>query len=120
MCGGALALAKTEEPAYGEAMNRIVNLSDAAELPAWRRPLALLFVTAVAMPIAFFTWNALLNNFVIEVAGFDGSDIGLLHSVREIPGFLAIGVLAILLFMREQVLGLVSLCLLGVATAVTA
>ena len=120
MCGGALALAKTNEPAYGEAMNRIVNLSDAAELPAWRRPLALLFVTAVAMPIAFFTWNALLNNFVIEVAGFDGSDIGLLHSVREIPGFLAIGVLAILLFMREQVLGLVSLCLLGVATAVTA
>ena len=41
------------------------------------------------MPIAFFTWYALLNNFVKEVAAFDGADIGLLHTVREIPGFLA-------------------------------
>jgi hypothetical protein len=72
------------------------------------------------MPIAFNTWSALLNNFVIEVAGFDGSDIGLLHTVREIPGFLAVGVIAIILFVREQVLGLVSLVLLGVATALTA
>lgn len=51
---------------------------------------------------------------------FDGSDIGLLHTVREIPGFFAVGVIAILLFMHEQILVLVSLGLLGVATAVTA
>jgi hypothetical protein len=57
---------------------------------------------------------------VIEAAQFDGADIGLLHTVREIPGFLAIGVIAIIIFVREQVLGLVSLILLGVATAVTA
>ena len=75
---------------------------------------------AAAMPIAFSTWSALLNNFVIEVASFDGSDIGWLHTVREIPGFLAIGVIAIIIFVREQVLAIVSLVLLGVATAVTA
>jgi hypothetical protein len=40
--------------------------------------------------------------------------------VREIPGFLAIGVIAVLMFMREQVLGMVALILLGVATAITA
>jgi hypothetical protein len=40
--------------------------------------------------------------------------------VREIPGFLAVGVIAIIIFLREQVLGLLSLVLLGVATAVTA
>ncbi|GHF61580.1 MFS transporter [Seohaeicola zhoushanensis] len=97
-----------------------MRLSDAHALPLWRRPMTLLFVMAVAMPIAFFAWNALLNNFVIEVAGFDGADIGLLHSVREIPGFLAVGVIVVLLFMREQVLGLISLVLLGVATAFTA
>ncbi|MCB1339674.1 MAG: MFS transporter [Pseudooceanicola sp.] len=101
-------------------MSRTVRLADAHALPFWRRPLTLLFVMAVAMPIAFNAWNALLNNFVIEVAGFDGADIGLLHSVREIPGFLAVGVIVILLFVREQVLGLVSLALLGVATAFTA
>ncbi|MBO6852867.1 MAG: MFS transporter [Marivivens sp.] len=99
---------------------KVVQLSETGPLPVWRRPVALLFVLAAAMPIAFATWSALLNNFVIEVVGFDGSDIGWLHTVREIPGFFAIGVIGILLFMREQVLGLVSLALLGVATALTA
>jgi len=80
----------------------------------------LLFLMAAAMPIAFATWSALLNNFVIEVAQFDGHDIGWLHTVREIPGFFAIGVIAIIIFVREQVLALVSLTLLGVATAITA
>ena len=99
---------------------QIVRLADAKTLPFWRRPIALLFLMALAMPVAFNTWSALLNNFVIEVAGFDGSDIGWLHTVREIPGFLAVGVIALLLFIREQVLGIVSLILLGVATAITA
>ena len=99
---------------------QIIPLALAHTLPVWRRPVTLLFVMAAAMPIAFATWSALLNNFVIEVAQFDGSDIGWLHTVREIPGFLAIGVIAILLFMREQVLAMVSLILLGVATAMTA
>ncbi|WP_293449152.1 MFS transporter [Planktotalea sp.] len=97
-----------------------ITLDDAQKLPLWRRPIALLFVMAIAMPIAFSTWSALLNNFVIEVADFDGSDIGWLHTVREIPGFFAVGVIAIIIFMREQVLGLVSLVMLGVATAITA
>jgi hypothetical protein len=101
-------------------MARIIHLKDTSNLALWRRPQALLFVMAFAMPIAFATWSALLNNFVIEVGGFDGSDNGWLHTVREIPGFLAVGVIAIIIFMREQVLGLVSLIMLGAATAVTA
>lgn len=82
--------------------------------------MTLLFLMAMAMPVAFATWSALLNNFVIEVAGFDGGDIGWLHTVREIPGFFAIGVIALIMFIREQVLGLVALVMLGVATALTA
>ncbi|OWU85487.1 membrane protein [Oceanicola sp. 22II-s10i] len=101
-------------------MTRTTRLSDAHSLPRWRRPQALLFLMAAAMPVAFATWSALLNNFVIDVANFNGSDIGWLHTVREIPGFLAIGVIAIIIFVREQVLGLVSLAMLGAATAVTA
>lgn len=101
-------------------MSKIVTLADAQHLPRWRRPLVLLFLMALAMPIAFNTWAELLSNFVIDAAQFDGADIGLLHTVREIPGFFAIGVIAIIMFVREQVLGLVSLILLGVATAVTA
>ena len=99
---------------------KIVRLADAHALPFWQRPVTLLFLMAAAMPIAFSTWSALLNNFVIEVADFDGSDIGWLHTVREIPGFLAVGVIVLLMMFREQVLGLVALVMLGVATAITA
>ena len=114
-----MLLAKARKAAYGKPM-KAITLKDAQSFPIWRRPIGLLFVMAIAMPIAFSTWSALLNNFVIEAANFDGADIGLLHTVREIPGFFAIGVIAIIMFMREQVLGLVSLIMLGVATGITA
>ncbi|WP_170753713.1 MFS transporter [Ruegeria lacuscaerulensis] len=101
-------------------MLKPMPLSDAQSLPFWRRPITLLFMMALMMPIAFNAWSALLNNFVIEVANFDGADIGLLHTVREIPGFLAVGVIAVIIFIREQVLAMISLMMLGVATAITA
>ena len=99
---------------------RTITLDQARGLPLWRSPVALLAAMAFAMPVAFATWSALLNNFVIEVADFTGSDIGWLHTVREIPGFFAIGVIFLILFIREQVLGLIALGLLGIATALTA
>ena len=68
---------------------RRISLDDARALPFWRGPEALLYLMAAAMPLAFATWSALLNNFVIEAAAFSGREIGWLHTVREIPGFLA-------------------------------
>jgi len=103
-----------------ETHDKLVTLEQAQSLPFWRRPIFLLFLMSAAMPVAFATWSALLNNFVIEVAGFTGVEIGWLHTVREIPGFLAIGVIALIIFIREQVLGAVALLMLGVATALTA
>ena len=99
---------------------RTMTLDEAQALPLWRRPESLLFLMAFAMPIAFATWSALLNNFVIEAANFTGVEIGWLHTVREIPGFLAIGVILLIMVLREQVLGLGALLLLGLSTAVTA
>ncbi|MEM9766067.1 MAG: MFS transporter, partial [Pseudomonadota bacterium] len=99
---------------------RFQPLSEARAGPIWRRPEALLVLMAIAMPLSFSVWSALLNNFVIEAASFDGSDIGWLHTVREIPGLLAVGVIAIIIVIREQVLALAMLILLGAATAITA
>ena len=70
-------------------MTRLVSLSAAHSLPFWRRPITLLFVASAAMPVAFATWSALLNNFVIAVAGFDGSSNmrnGAGRSVFNYPG----------------------------------
>jgi len=101
-------------------MRAPIPLADARSLPIWRQPIAYLFLTALAMPLSFATWAALLNNFVIDEAGFNGIDIGWLQSLREVPGFLSIGVILVLVFLREQTLGMSALVLLGLSTAVTA
>lgn len=85
----------------------------------WKRPEILLFIMAAAMPLAFGTWQALLNNFTIEQANFTGVEIGILQSLREIPGFLAFAVVFVLVLMREQTLAIASLMLLGIGTALT-
>ncbi len=98
----------------------IVPLAEARTWPLWRQPVALLVLFAIAVPVSFATWVALLNNFVVEVAGFDGVGIGWLQTVREIPGFLAVVVIALIIVLREQVLALLMLATLGGAIAVVA
>ncbi len=83
------------------------------------RPEVLLMLMAAAVPISFAAWQALLNNFAIEMANFSGREMGILQSLREIPGFLAFGVIFLLLFFREQRLAYISLLLLGIGTALT-
>ncbi|MFH1806997.1 MAG: MFS transporter [Pseudomonadota bacterium] len=74
---------------------------------------------AAAMPLSFSTWMALLNNFSIEMAGFTGREIGILQSLREIPGFLAFTAIFVLLVLREQTFALVSLLVLGIGVAIS-
>lgn len=86
---------------------------------SWQRPEILLMLMAAAVPISFAAWQALLNNFAIEMAAFTGKEMGVLQSLREIPGFLAFGVIFLLLLFREQTLAYVALLLLGIGTALT-
>ena len=86
---------------------------------SWKTPQNFLLLISIVVPVAFSSWMALLNNFVIERANFDGSDIGLLQSVREIPGFLAFTAVFVLLFIREQRFMLLSLSALTIGTAIT-
>ncbi len=88
-------------------------------MKSWHRPEILLFIMAAAMPVSFGIWQALLNNFAIEHAAFSGVEIGILQSLREIPGFLAFGAVLLLVVLREQTLALTSLMLLGIGTALT-
>ncbi|MCC4239324.1 MFS transporter [Thalassospira povalilytica] len=85
----------------------------------WRNPEVLLIVMAAAMPLSFSTWMALLNNFSIEMADFTGREIGILQSLREIPGFLAFTAIFVLLVLREQTFALLSLLVLGIGVAIS-
>lgn len=86
---------------------------------SWQTPKNLLVLMSVAMTIGFATWMALLNNFVIEKAAFTGAEIGMLQSIREIPGFLAFTAVFVLLILKEQAFAYLSLALLGVGIALT-
>ena len=82
-------------------------------------PKYLLYVMSIAMTLAFATWMVLLNNFVVERAEFSGREIGILQSIREIPGFLAFTTVFVLLLIREQKFAYFSLIMLGIGVLLT-
>lgn len=89
------------------------------DVSGWQSPHVLLMLTAAAMPISFITWSTLINNFAVEQAAFTGREIGILQSLREVPGFLSFLVVYLLLVFNEQRLALVTLGMLGAGTALT-
>lgn len=86
---------------------------------SWQTPQNLLILVTIALPMAFASWQALLNNFAIETADFTGAEIGLLQSVREIPGFLAFTAIFVLLFLKEQSFMVLALIMLTIGVAIT-
>lgn len=87
--------------------------------PKYNRPEYLLLAMAFIMPLVFSVWMALLNNFVVEKAAFTGKEIGLLQSIREIPGFLAFTAIYVLLFLKEQTFALIALTLTSIGVLLT-
>jgi len=84
-----------------------------------KTPEHLLLAMAFIMPLVFSIWMVLLNNFVVEKAAFTGKEIGILQSLREVPGFLAFTVVYVLLFIKEQKLALLSLGLTAIGVMAT-
>jgi predicted MFS family arabinose efflux permease len=102
-------------------MNLAARESAMSQPPILSRQSPVLFLMTLAFTnwVGFACWQALINNFGKEAAGFTGFDIGLMQSVREIPGFLAFTAIVLFLFMREQVLAYASLLLLGIGISLT-
>lgn len=84
-----------------------------------KSPQKLLLWMTFIMSLVFSVWQVLLNNFVIERAQFTGAEIGILQSLREVPGFLAFTAIFILILIREQSFALLSLAILCVGVAIT-
>ncbi len=82
-------------------------------------PQVLLIALGFIMASTFSVWNVLLNNFVVEKAAFTGKEIGILQSLREVPGFLAFTAIYLLLFIREQRFALLFLAVMCAGVAVT-
>ena len=84
-----------------------------------KSPEFLILLMTIGSAISWAVWLNLLNNFAIEEIDFTGAEMGILQSVREIPGFLAFTVIFVLAFIREQKLAYISLALLGTGIAIT-
>lgn len=85
----------------------------------FRSRVILLYLISISTVLSFSAWMSLLNNFVIEVAGFDGEKIGILQSLREVPGFLAFTVVLAIMFISQQRLVYLSMLSLGLGVALT-
>ncbi len=64
-------------------------------------------------------WRTLFNNFAVEVAGLNGQYVGMIQSVREIPGFLALLTIFVIIFIKEYRLSALSILILGLGVAAT-
>ena len=62
----------------------------------------LMFLTMLSAA-GFQGWSTLINNFAVEVAHIDGQQMGLVQSLREVPGFLSLLVIYLLFFFRSTV-----------------
>ena len=64
-------------------------------------------------------YSILFNNYAVETVQLDGLHVGLIQSVREIPGFLALTAIYVMLVVKEHRLASVSIMLLGFGVALT-
>lgn len=84
-----------------------------------RRMYIFLLVMTIAVATGFQAWRTLYNNFAVDIVGLTGQQIGIIQSVREIPGFLALLVIYLLLFIAEHRLAPISILILGLGVGLT-
>ncbi len=78
-----------------------------------------LMVLTIASMAGLQTWRTLFNNFAVEVAHLQGSHIGIIQGVREIPGFLALLAIFVLRLIPEHKLSALSILILGIGVGLT-
>jgi len=78
-----------------------------------------LMVLTISSTIGLQTWRTLFDNFAVRAAGLDGNHIGVIQSVREIPGFLALLAVFAIMLIQEHRLSALSILVLGIGVAVT-
>lgn len=96
----------------------MLNLLGEKELRSRKIYIFLLLLTVTAA-FGLQYWRTLYNNFVVEIVGLSGFENGVIQSIREIPGFLALLVVYLLLLFKEHRLAALSVVLLGVGISMT-
>jgi predicted MFS family arabinose efflux permease len=78
-----------------------------------------LAVLTICSTVGLQAWLTLFNNFAVEIAGLDGNRVGIIQSVREIPGFLALLVVYVIMVIKEYRFSALSVLIMGFGLAIT-
>jgi len=78
-----------------------------------------LVVSTIAAYVGLQGWRTIFNNFAVEVVYLEGNQIGIIQSVREIPGFLALFAVYFLFILKEHKLSASSVLVLGIGLSLT-
>ncbi|MFZ5981382.1 MAG: MFS transporter [Candidatus Zixiibacteriota bacterium] len=77
-----------------------------------------LMLLTVCSAVGLQTWRTLFDNFSVNVVGLDGEHIGMLQSIREIPGFLVFLVVFVMLFIKEHRISSLAILIHGVGVGI--
>ena len=78
-----------------------------------------LTLLVVVATVGHQAWRTLLNNFAVDQIGLSGLQIGVVQSLREVPGFLTFLVVYVLLILKEHRLSAWSVILFGIGIILT-
>jgi predicted MFS family arabinose efflux permease len=78
-----------------------------------------LAVLTIASMAGLQTWRTLFNNFAVDIAHLEGNQVGMIQTFREIPGFLALLAIYVMLIIKEHRLSALSILILGIGLAAT-
>ena len=78
-----------------------------------------LAILSIAATVGLQAWRTIFNNFAVEIVHLNGNHIGIIQSVREIPGFLALLVIYIILVIKEHRLSALSIAIMGIGIGMT-
>ncbi|MFA7114649.1 MAG: MFS transporter [Candidatus Omnitrophota bacterium] len=78
-----------------------------------------LLILTIASAAGLQGWRTLFNNFAVETVSLNGFHIGIIQSVREIPGFLTLSAVILLIFIKEHKLLSLSVLFMGAGIMLT-
>ncbi len=84
-----------------------------------RRAFLFLFILTFTQIVAFQTWQTLYTNFIVEVIDLNAAENGMVQSIRELPGLMAVTVIFCLRYVKETSLAVLSVLALGIGVAIT-
>ena len=84
-----------------------------------KRLLRTLFVANLFLYLGFNVWRAMFNNFAVEEIGVSATQIGLLQSLRELPGLMGFVLGFVAIWLSEMRIMGASVLLMGIGLVAT-